>query len=78
MQIFIVFFIVLFNTMPTLAKENVTRTNELVEVIKLDPTLKLDIRYATKNNFLKRPVYKTAKAFLQKPVAEDLVKVIKK
>ena len=46
--------------------------NNLVEIIKLDPTLKLDIRYATKNNFLGRPTYKEAKAFLQKPVAEAL------
>ena len=67
--------ILLVFTMPTLAKENTTRTNELIEIIKFDPALKLDIRYATKNNFLGRPVYKTAKAFLQKPVAEDLVKV---
>ncbi len=63
--------------MPTLAKENVTSTNELVEIIKFDPTLKIDIRYATKNNFLGRPVYKVAKAFLQKSVLEDLVKVNK-
>ena len=63
--------------MPVFAKENTIRTNELVEVIKLDSTLKLEIRYATKNNFLKRPVYKVAKAFLQRPVAEDLIKVSK-
>ena len=63
--------------MSLFAKENTVRTNELVEVIKLDSTLKLDIRYATKNNFLKRPVYKGAKAFLQKPVLEDLIKVNK-
>ena len=73
----LIILIVLFTTMPTFAKENTIRTNELVEIIKLDPTLKLDIRYATKNNFLKRPVYKVAKAFLQKPVAEDLIKVNK-
>ena len=53
------------------------KPNELVEIVKLDSTIKLDIRYATKNNFLKRPVYKFAKAYLQKPVAEDLIKVNK-
>ena len=77
MRFFIIMLVVLFNTMSTFAKENIIRTNELVEVITLDPTLKLDIRYATKNNFLGRPVYKTAKAFLQRPVAEDLIKVNK-
>ena len=77
MKFFVAFFVVLFSTMPTFAKENIIRETELVEIIRLDPTLKLDIRYATKNNFLKRPVYKVAKAFLQKPVLEDLVKVNK-
>jgi D-alanyl-D-alanine dipeptidase len=77
MQFLVAIFIVLFNTMSVIAKENITRTNELIEIVKLDPTLKLDIRYATKNNFLNRPIYKVAKAFLQKPVAEDLIKVNK-
>src|ERR1700704_2725650 len=51
------------------------RQPDLVEVIKLDPTIKLDIRYATKNNFLGRRVYKEARAFLQRPAAEALVRV---
>ena len=51
------------------------RQSDLVELIKLDPTIKLDIRYATKNNFLGRPVYKQARAFLQRPAAEALVRV---
>ena len=42
---------------------------------KVDPTIKFDIRYATKNNFLGRPVYKQARAFLQRPAAEALVRV---
>lgn len=51
------------------------RKPDLVELIKLDPTLRLDIRYATSNNFLGRPVYKQARAFLQRPAAEALVRV---
>jgi D-alanyl-D-alanine dipeptidase len=51
------------------------RQPDLVEIVKLDPTIKLDIRYATKNNFLGRPVYKEARAFLQRPAAESLVRV---
>ena len=51
------------------------REPDLVELIKLDPTIKLDIRYATKNNFLGRKVYKQARAFLQRPAAEALVRV---
>jgi len=51
------------------------RKSDLVELVKLDPTIKLDIRYATKNNFLGKPVYKEARAFLQRPAAEALVRV---
>ena len=51
------------------------RQPDLVELIKLDPTIRLDIRYATKNNFLGKPVYKEARAFLQRPAAEALVRV---
>ncbi len=51
------------------------RKPELIELTKLDPTIKLDIRYATRNNFLGRRVYKQARAFLQQPAAEALVRV---
>ena len=48
---------------------------DLVELVKLDPTIKLDIRYATTNNFLGTPVYTQARAFLQRPAAEALLRV---
>jgi len=51
------------------------RQPDLVELTKLDPTIKLDIRYATKNNFLGKVVYKQPRAFLQRPAAEALVRV---
>ena len=54
------------------------KENDLVELIKLDPTIKLDIRYATENNFVGKPVYPEARAFLQRPAAEALVRVNKK
>jgi D-alanyl-D-alanine dipeptidase len=53
------------------------RDPDLVEIVKLDPTINLDIRYATSNNFLGRPVYKEARAFLQRPAAEALARVNK-
>jgi len=53
------------------------RRPELVELVKLDPTIKLDIRYATSNNFLGRPVYTESRAFLQKPAADALVRANK-
>ena len=50
------------------------RQTDLVEITKLDPSIRLDIRYATTNNFLHRPVYKQARAFLQRPAAESVVR----
>src|SRR5437879_1347416 len=47
---------------------------DLVELIKLDPTIKLEIRYATSNNFMGTPMYSQARAFLQRPAAEALVR----
>jgi len=48
--------------------------SDLVELTTLDPTIKLDVRYATTNNFLSTPVYTQARAFLQRPAAEALVR----
>jgi len=47
---------------------------ELVEIATLDPGIKLDIRYASTNNFLSTPVYREARAFLQRPAAEAVVR----
>lgn len=47
----------------------------LVDLEKFIPGIKLDIRYATKNNFLGEPVYKKAKAFLRLPAAIQLKKI---
>lgn len=51
------------------------RQPDLVELVKLDPTIRLDIRYATKNNFVGKAVYKKGRAFLQRPAAEALVRI---
>jgi CubicO group peptidase (beta-lactamase class C family)/D-alanyl-D-alanine dipeptidase len=51
---------------------------ELVELVRLDDSIKLDIRYATTNNFLSTPFYRSARAFMQKPAAEALARVHKK
>ncbi len=46
--------------------------SDLVELVKVDPSLRLDIRYATPNNFLGFPVYPEARAFLQRPAAQAI------
>ncbi|WP_199243490.1 M15 family metallopeptidase [Hymenobacter sedentarius] len=53
------------------------KSSDLVELKRLDPTIQLDIRYATSNNFAGRPVYSEAQAFLQRPAAEALARVNK-
>ena len=54
------------------------RKPELVELTTLDPAIHLDIRYATSNDFLGTPVYTQARAFMQRPAAEALVRALRK
>ena len=53
------------------------REAELIELTKLSKTIKLDIKYATADNFVGRAVYPEARAFLQRPAAEALIRVHK-
>ena len=48
--------------------------SDLVDVARLDPRIKLDVRYATSDDFLSTPVYTSARAFLQRPAAEALLR----
>jgi D-alanyl-D-alanine dipeptidase len=54
------------------------RQSDLVELAPLDAAIHLDIRYATNNDFLGTPVYTQARAFLQRPAAEALLRAHKK
>ena len=54
------------------------RQPDLVELVKLDPTIQLDIHYASDNNFMGTPFYSQPRAFLQRPAAEALVRVNRK
>lgn len=50
------------------------RKSDLVDLTTLDPTIKLDIRYATTNNFTGAVFYKQPRAFMQRPAAEAVVR----
>ena len=50
------------------------RPTELSELTRLDPTIKLEVRYATTNNLFGTVFYSEARAFLQRPAAESLVR----
>jgi len=50
------------------------KKTDLVDLIAMDKSIALDIRYASKNNFLQMQFYNEPRAFLQKDAAEALVK----
>ncbi len=49
-------------------------TYDLVEPSRADQSIHLDIRYATTNNFMSTAFYSQARAFLQRPAEEALLK----
>jgi len=51
------------------------RKPDLVDLVDVVPGVKLDIRYATANNFLGTPLYTSARALMQRPAAGSLAKV---
>jgi D-alanyl-D-alanine dipeptidase len=51
------------------------KNKQLIEIKNRIPDIKLDIRYAGKNNFAKQAVYKQARAFARLPVVEALKNV---
>jgi D-alanyl-D-alanine dipeptidase len=50
------------------------RSSDLVELVSLDPTISLDVRYASTNNFMGEVFYSEPRAFLQRPAAEALAR----
>ncbi len=48
---------------------------DLVDVLAVEPGLQVDLRYATKNNFMGMQFYGVAKAMLQRPAARALGRV---
>ena len=57
------------------AQPDSLRPPELVEVVTLDSTIRLDVRYATTNNFMGARFYDEPRVFLQRPAAEALARV---
>ena len=56
------------------AESGTFRPTDLVEFVKVDPSIKLEIRYATTNNFLGAAFYSQARAFMQRPAAEAVAR----
>lgn len=51
--------------------------DDLVDLTRIDPGIRIDIHYAGSNNFMGIPLYERAAAFLQRPAAEALGRVQK-
>ncbi len=62
---------------PPVEKNAFFRKPDLVDLETLDKTIKLDIRYASTNNFLGTPFYTSSRAFMQRPAADALLRVHK-
>lgn len=56
------------------ASPEATREPDLVDLAEFDPRLRLDIRYATTNNFMGIVMYPEARALLQRSAAEALLR----
>jgi serine beta-lactamase-like protein LACTB len=63
---------------PPAEKNAFFKKPDLVDLTTLDKTIKLDIRYASTDNFLGTPLYTSARAFMQRPAALALARVHKK
>jgi zinc D-Ala-D-Ala dipeptidase len=51
-----------------------TAAPDLVDLAMFDSRLRIDIRYATRNNFMGRVLYPVARALLQRPAAQALIR----
>jgi len=50
-------------------------TSQWTEMVRLDSTIRLDLRYATDNNFMKQVIYDCGRCFYRPEVARALLKV---
>lgn len=58
----------------TISKE----TEPMVDLVKLDSTIIIDMKYATTDNFIGKKVYNCSRCLLRKTVAERLIRVQKR
>ena len=59
------------------ATEEIELENGFTELISLESSIKIDIKYATTDNFVKEKMYNCGKCFLRPEVAEAIVKAQK-
>ena len=65
----------LLTTSPNLAQQKPNA--ELIDILSVNPTIVLDIRYATENNFTHHKLYPVVKCMLRREAAESLSAVQK-
>ena len=57
------------------AEASPVKMPDLVALTAIDPGIRLDIRYATTNNFMGQKIYERVGAFMQRPAAEAIGRV---
>ncbi len=62
------------SALPISANQLASEDTVMVELLTLDPTLVLDVKYATADNFTGQVLYPCGRVWLRKKVALDLVK----
>ncbi len=80
MKIFLPYFIAissLFGLSCSSAGQILISQKDIIDILSIDSTFVLDIRYATENNFTKKKLYPAAKAKLRREAAESLASVQK-
>ncbi|MBP6783259.1 MAG: PQQ-binding-like beta-propeller repeat protein [Verrucomicrobiales bacterium] len=63
----------IFTPASLLAGADKSSPSDFVEPVRLDPTLVIDLPYATENNFCKVRLYPVDRCFLRREVAESLI-----
>lgn len=71
--------LVILSTSPSSSAKYITSKSQskLVDIREMDPTIIIDLRYATNNNFTKKKLYSNAIPLLRKETALKLAKVNK-
>jgi zinc D-Ala-D-Ala dipeptidase len=68
---------VILSLLPFISSAQKLEESGFVDIKKLDPTILIDIKYASKDNFVHQVIYDCAACYLRKEVASQIVKINK-
>lgn len=65
-------FVLFFLIVPCHAKKHAIHAHDFVEITKINPTIRTEVLYATKNNFTRQKLYNSPRCFARRLVAQKL------